>query len=716
MRCERPASRRGGGVLLFRLGAAACALGAAACAAPPPAGPPPSVVLVTIDTLRADRVGAFGGPAGLTPNFDRLAAAGASFQAAWSAAPLTLPAHASVMTGLWPPHHGLRDNGMGALPAGVPTLAQALAGGGRRTAAFVGAFVLDHRFGLDRGFATYDDEIAKAPGRPSGLEAERPGREVVDRALAWLAAGDASPFFLWVHLYDPHAPYEPPEPFRSRYAGRPYDGEVAEADAELGRLLAALDRRTGAAGTVIAVAADHGEALGDHGEPTHGLLLYEPTLRVPLAVRAPGIAPGTRVAAPVSLADLGPTLAGLAGARWPAGGPALDGRDLAADLRAGREPPTTDLYAETEYPLIFGWSALAAARRGTMKYIEAPRRELYDLLGDPGESRDLLAGERRLAAELGRGVAAIRAAPRAAAAPAGDVEEARARLATLGYLTGAAAAAGRVGRDPKDVVGLFARLERARVDLEAGRLEEAAAALDRLVAEDPENPVFRGTLAETLRRRGQREAAVSESGRALAAAPADVQGWLRLARSLESAGRPERAEEAYLQALRLDPRQAEAWNSLGVLHAGIGRLEPARADFERALAADPAHATAANNLGNVLRELGRPAEAEAAYRKATALAPTYPDPWNGLAVLEVARGNPAAALPFLDRALELAPMQHEALLNRAIAYQMLGERQRAVADLDAFLSRTRGDASYAPQRRAARQMRDALAAAIAPPG
>lgn len=681
----------------------------AGCGRERPAGPPASVVLVTLDTLRADRVGAFGGRAGLTPNLDRLAASGARFDAAWSPAPLTLPAHASLMTGLWPPHHGLRDNGMGALPAGVPTLAQALAAGGRRTGAFLGAFVLDHRFGLDRGFASYDDEIAKAPGRPGGLEAERPGREVVDRALAWLAADPASPFFLWVHLYDPHAPYAPPEPFRSRYADRPYDGEVAEADAQLGRLLEALERRGGAGATIVAVAGDHGEALGDHGEPTHGLLLYEPTLHVPLVVRAPGVAPGTRIATPVSLADLGPTLADLAGAPWPAGGPALDGRDLAADLLAGREPAPADLYAETEYPRIFGWSALAAARRGAMKYVEAPRRELYDLARDPGETRDLAAGERRLAAELRAGVEAIRAAPRAAAAPAGDDAESRARLATLGYLTGAAAASGRAARDPKDVVGLFARLERARTDLEAGRADAAAAELGRLVAEDPDNPVFRGTLAEALRRRGEREAAVAESGRALAAAPADVQGWLRLARSLESAGRPQRAEQAYLEALRLEPRQAEAWNSLGVLHAGLGRLEAARGDFERALAADPAHATAANNLGNVLRELGRAEEAAAAYRRATGLAPTYPDPWNGLAVLEIARGNPAAALPLLARALELAPMQHEALFNRAIAYQMLGERERAAADLDAFLSRTQGDAGYASQRRAALQMRAALA-------
>jgi arylsulfatase A-like enzyme/Flp pilus assembly protein TadD len=675
-----------------------------------PTGPPTSVLLVTIDTLRADRVGAFGGPPELTPHLDRLASKGARFEAAWAASPLTLPSHASLMTGLWPPRHGLRDNGQGALPSAVPTLAQALSLGGRRSAAFVGAFVLDRRFGLDRGFASYDDEIPKGPGARTGIDAERPGRVVVDRALAWLEASGPSPFFLWVHLYDPHAPYDPPAPFRERFPGRPYDGEVAAADAEVGRLLEALERRGLASSTVVAVAADHGEALGDHGEPTHGLLLYEPTLRVPMIVRAPGVAPGTRVGAPVSLVDLGPTVAGLAGTAWPAGESPRDGRDLSRELRAGREPEGADLYAETEYPRVFGWSPLAAVRRGPHKYIQAPRPELYRLDSDPGERRDLLAGERRLAAELSGRTREIREAARSAAPAAGDPAETLARLASLGYLGGASVAPS-AGRDPKEVVALFARLERAREDLEAGRLQVAADELGRLVAEDPGNPVFRGTLAEAHRRLGESGLALEQAGRALAAAPSDPQGWLRLARALESAGGDDRARAAYLELLRLDPRQADGWNSLGVLEARGGRAEAARAAFARALESDPAHATAANNLGNALRMLGRPDEAAAAYRRAIALVPSYPDPWNGLAVLEIAAGNPEAALPDLERALALAPMQHENLLNRAIAFQMLGDRRRASADLEQFLRRTQGDPSYSASRAAALRMRAGLGGA-----
>ena len=697
----------------------AAALLAAGCAARP-SGPPANVLLVTIDTLRADRVGAFGGPPGLTPAFDRLAAAGVRFEAAWAAAPLTLPSHASLMTALDPPHHGLRANGVGRLPDGIATLASAMAASGWRTAAFVGAFVLDHRFGLDRGFATYDDEIPKVPGRRSGLEAERPGRVVVDRALAWLEAERHSrpgepappPFFLWVHLYDPHAPYEPPEPYRSRYAGRPYDGEVAEADAQLGRLLDALDRLGLAAGTIVAVAADHGEALGDHGEPTHGLLLYEPTLHVPAALRAPGLAP-RRISEPVGLVDLGRTLAGLAGVSWPRppeGGPAPDGRDLSADLRAGRTPVRVDLYAETEYPRLFGWSPLAASRRGPLKYIRAPRPELYDLVADPGETRDLSGDRRREAAGLAVSLEAVRSSARQAAAAPGSDAEARARLASLGYVAGTSLpGTASAAADPKDRVALFARLEKARDEMEAGAIEPAANELRALVEEDPGNPVFRGTLAEALRRRGERDRALEESRRAVAGAPEDAAGWLRLARALDTAGRPADAVQACREALRLDPAQAEAWNLLGVLAVRSGEAEAARADFERALAADPAHATAANNLGNVLRSLGRIDAAIAAYRRATEVAPDYPDPWNGWAVAEVTRGNPEAALPAFEKAIALAPMQHETLLNRAIAYQMLGDRARAEADLGEFLRRTENDSRYAEQRRAAHAMLSALA-------
>ncbi|HET9300886.1 MAG TPA: sulfatase, partial [Candidatus Polarisedimenticolaceae bacterium] len=346
--------------MLRRLGGLLPLLGLVACASgPSPPGRPVNVVLITMDTVRADHLGCYGGSAA-TPKLDALARAGARFDQATAAAPLTLPSHATILSGLLPPAHGLRNNGGGALPGTVETLATRLSSAGYRTGAFVGAFVLDHRFGLGRGFDVYDDAITRGDRVADALEAERPGNVVVDRALEWLARDPGGkPFFLWVHLYDAHAPYAPPSPYREQYAGRLYDGEIAFVDAQVGRILAAVGP-----GALVAVVADHGEALGDHGEETHGLLLYQPTLRVPLLVQGPGIRAGTVVERAVGLADLAPTLASLAGTSLKA-----DGRDLSAALRSGEEPPSADVYSETEYPRLFGWAGMAALRRGARKHI-----------------------------------------------------------------------------------------------------------------------------------------------------------------------------------------------------------------------------------------------------------------------------------------------------------------------------------------------------------
>src|ERR1700680_254283 len=328
----------------------------AAAARTEAAGGPLNLLLVTLDTVRSDHLGCYGDAAAETPHLDALARQGVRFARASSPVPLTLPSHTTILTGLLPPHHGTRNNGTAPLAAGIPTLGTVLAGAGYRTAAFVAAFVLDHRFGLNRGFAVYDDEIERPAAASLLLEAQRPGDQVVDRALGWLAAADPRPFFLWVHLYDAHAPYNPPSPYRERHPGRPYDGAIAFDDAQVGRLLAALASRGLDDRTVVAIAADHGESLGEHGELTHGLLLYEPVLSVPLLLRAPGLA-ARRAATPVSRVELAPPLAVLLRQPLPPPpGGALDGRDLSAALLAGREPPPSELYAETRYPEVFGWS------------------------------------------------------------------------------------------------------------------------------------------------------------------------------------------------------------------------------------------------------------------------------------------------------------------------------------------------------------------------
>jgi arylsulfatase A-like enzyme/Tfp pilus assembly protein PilF len=669
----------------------------------------PNLVLVTLDTVRADHLGCYGDRAAVTPWLDRLAAEGIRFAQASSPVPLTLPSHTSMLTGLLPPHHGVRNNGAGGLREGTATLATLLAGRGYRTGAFVGAFVLDRRFGLARGFAVYDDDIPRDPRAGVSLEAERPGREVVDRALAWLAREDPRPFFLWVHLYDAHAPYRPPPQWAARHPGRPYDGEISEVDEQVGRILEQLGRRGLGDRTVVAVAGDHGEGLGEHGELTHGLLLYEPTLHVPLLLRAPGRLRPRVVATPVSLVDLAPTLAGLLGQAFARG--SRDGRDLAPALLRGGEPPATELYAETQYPAIFGWSPLAALRRRGLKYIAAPRPELYDLRRDPREAANLMAGSpaadaaRGFAARLAEIEAGAVAPPRRSAPDA----ETRARLASLGYVAGAAhtaakAAPSRPAPDPKAVVGLFQRFEQANAKLQDGDTGAALDELQRLVAADPGNPVFRGKLAAAWRDRGKIGRALPLYRQAAEAAPEDPEAWYNLAAALQEAGQLQEARQAIERALGLDAGRPEAHNTLGIIALAEGKLEEARREFAQAAALDPRNAPALNNLGNVLRALHRPDEAQRAYQRSAELAPRYAEPLNGLGALAVERDRPREALPYFERALKLAPGDHEIRLNQAIAHDLAGDAAAAVNAYRDFLAATAGDPKFAAQRRAAQQL------------
>jgi Flp pilus assembly protein TadD len=409
---------------------------------------------------------------------------------------------------------------------------------------------------------------------------------------------------------------------------------------------------------------------------------------------------------PVGLADLAPTLATLAGHPWPG---ERDGRDLAAALRDRAEPPRADLYAETQYPTLFGWSDLTSLRRGDRKAIAAPRPELYDLGRDPGELANLW--QEGVEAELLARLASWRESEVPATAPAALDAETRAKLESLGYVAPAAVETA-VGptpsalANPKDRIALFRELEAARQEMGEERLAAAVARLQAIVAADPGNPVFRGTLAEARRRQGDRGQAIELYRQAVAANPADTEAWYNLAVTLQEAGRPAEAILALTEVLRRAPAKPEAANALGVALSLTGKLDEARGAFARATELDPRNAKAWNNLGNVERDLGRPGEAEAAYGRATELAPDYPDPWNGLGTLAVQAKRPADALPLFDRALALGPHLHEVLLNRAIALELAGDREGAAEGYRAFLAATGGAqaATFAAQREAAERL------------
>src|SRR6267378_1307278 len=414
------------------------------------------VVLVTIDTLRADRVGVYGGM-DLTPRLDRIAREGAYASNAMAHVPLTRPSHATILSGRLPWELGVRDNLSPAELPSSPLLAEILKGAGFRTAAFVSSIVLERRGGFGRGFDRYDDEFPKTRSADLLNTLQKPGADTMGAALAWLEGqrgGDR--IGLWIHLYEPHDPYEPPEPYASRYRDRPYDGEVAYADALVGQLDDALDRFGLKSQTLLVVASDHGEGLGEHEETLHGFFVYETTLAVPLILRGPGIVAGGTIAANVGLVDVLPTALDLLGVPLPRGFQP-SGNSLAAALRGGQGPTNASpQYAESLVPLLhFGWSDLRVLRRGSWKYVLAPRPELYDLASDPHEQRNLTGEQPARAAAL-RGTLTklldqerrIGTTATTQTLPAGLLE----RLGALGYVSGGPSATATSGADPKDKI------------------------------------------------------------------------------------------------------------------------------------------------------------------------------------------------------------------------------------------------------------------------
>ncbi|HEV7920712.1 MAG TPA: tetratricopeptide repeat protein, partial [Thermoanaerobaculia bacterium] len=479
-----------------------------------------------------------------------------------------------------------------------------------------------------------------------------------------------------------------------------YDGEVRYVDTQVGRLLGAIDR----ANTIVVVVGDHGESLGEHGELTHGLLLYEPTLHVPWIVAAPEVK-ARSVAAPVSSVDLAPTVAALVGLPFAQ----RDGHDLSKVLLDGAEPPAAELYAETEYPAIFGWSELAAMRRGAMKLISSPKPELYDVARDPKETRNILNDERRSYRDLSARLEQVRATAVPAHPSALDAE-ARAKLASLGYVAPAALAtpANRPRAVPVEMAPLFRAFEEATWATNEGRLADAIAMLRPIVEKDPRNPVFRGSLARALRQQGDLGSAIQLYQEAVAINPDDPETWYNLAVTLQEAGRAKEGGIAVREAIRRDPSRPEAHNALGIAYSSEGNMQAAEAEFGKAIEIDPRDARAFNNLGNVLRAAGRADEAAKAYEQALAASPNYVDALNGLGVLEVQRDRPRVALEHFDRALRLAPRFYEAQLNRGIALQLAGEGAEAAEQFRNLLAELPKSADFDAQRSAARQLLSAL--------
>lgn len=623
----------------------------------------PNVLLITLDTLRADRIGAYGYPSATTPNLDRLAREGVRFADATSQSPLTGPAHAALLTGIHPGRLGIRNNASTPISGDVVTVAESLKNAGYRTGAFIGAFVVDRAYGFGQGFDVFDAAFDSFRQEVK-IQVQRPAAEVVDPALAWMSTVPAgSPFFAWVHLYDAHTPYAAPAPFGAKFKARPYDGEVAYVDAQVGRLLSALRASGTLDRTIVAVVGDHGEALGEHGEDDHGIFLYEAVMRIPWIMRLPAAsrqAAGRVINEQVRSIDLTPTLLELTGA---SNGGAMDGESLRGILRgtSRSDPPAS--YSETWYPqLHFGWSRLRAIRVGEWKYIDAPRPELYDLRTDRAERRNVISTRgsvgARMAAELD-GIEKSFAAAARAEAPQPDAETI-ARLRSLGYvgLAAPSSGAGR-GPDPKDRIDgmktFRALLTRAGDDLQRGRADAAIAKLKQAVAFNERAYDAHVMLGSAWQMKGDVEKALGEFSAAALLNTAGAAPHLLSASALLEAGRLDTAMARVTTAAALEPNSGDVELMRGRIFERAGREPEALAAYDRAVALNGSDNTARGRLASVAMTLARHDIAEPQVqlllKRGYQLSRTH----FMAGRLAEARGDKAAAVAEYRRALTLEP-------------------------------------------------------------
>ena len=636
-----------------------------------------NILLITIDTLRADHLGAYGSTEVDTPVIDRLAATGVTFERAYTPTPLTLPAHSSLMTGTYPAFHGVRDNGAFVIPDEIDTMATVFSRHGYQTAAFVAAFVLDSRWGLAGGFDTYFDEFVLPKQEVIGLGAvQRNGEEVVDEALAWLRSARTDPFFLWVHLYDPHSPYTPPEPYRSRYEGRPYLGEIAYTDAQIGRLLAGLDEQIRAR-TIVVLLADHGEGLGDHGEIEHGFFVYEEAIHVPLIVNTPfEQLHGVRRTEFVSLVDVMPTILEMVRLPVP---DAVQGESMVGLLGNEESPWRDAVYAESFYPrLHFGWSELKTLRGDRYKLIMSPEPELFDLQEDPGERANVADQMNTAFAALSRQLTLLDATYSEGAEHSAVIEldeETRARLAALGYLSTFAADVddGEVLPNPRDKIDIYNDLLRAKGLKLRGELDAAEAVLEGILVDDPGVIDAYVTLGTLYSQRGRQEAALATYEAALGHKPGDLSLVLLLVGANIKLARFDRALQVIADFEDMLPEDPRLYYTRGNLHRYLNEESAAIADYELSLAINPDAAPAWTALAGMRVSVRQFAGAREAVDRALEINPDVTDGnFVDGQLLQRARDMAGAERAYL-RELEVSPRHLRAAYNLSIVYRELNQ-------------------------------------------
>jgi arylsulfatase A-like enzyme/Tfp pilus assembly protein PilF len=635
----------------------------------------PNVVLVTIDTLRADYLGAYGNKKVETATTDRIAREGVVADDATSHVPQTRPSHGSILTGLYPWSHGLRDNYSPKMDQKIPTLATLLKARGYATGAFVSGYVLNAGSGLDVGFDTYDDPFGAAANRPGrgSHRFDRPANEALDKALAWLKPRDKKPFFLWLHLYDPHIPYDPPAPYNKKFEDNPYAGEVSFADAQLGRLLKHLDDARLRERTLVVVTSDHGEGLGEHGEEEHLLFLYETTQKVPLLFSWPGTLPqGTRVAGQFRHVDLAPTILELIGA------PALPspaGRSRAANLRSTARIPDNESPSEAIYgSLHFGYAPVRALRAEGWKYVDAPRAELYNLRDDPRELKNVIEMRGQVAeamrARLLTYDPGAKEKPKVETKVDADTAQ---RLAALGYVGGAVPLGGAAsGADPKDKVAEYQAYRRMVVQANAafvrGDLDGALAVVRRIARTGMGAFDLRLMIGRIWLRKGDIPRAVESLEAVIKSAPHAADAYIELARAHAQGGQFDKALEALDRGTKQDAAHKGLQAERGFVLRQKGDLAAARAALERAKARDPENDRVREGLALVYRDMGDLRKAVSEMQAAVKADPQYGDGWRTLGDLLSAQKKWPEAARAYERAIRVNARDGAAMFALGKAY------------------------------------------------
>jgi len=663
-----------------------------------------NVLLIIIDTLRADRVG-YSGYDIKTPHMDSLASEGTRFIDATCQYPMTLPSHASIMTGTFPQFHGIRSNGNYYLKKDFTTLAEALKENGFATSAFIGSVVLDSKYGLAQGFDLYDDTF-KTPDYLEDIESQNLAQDVYQSAKKWFDAHHQKKFFMWVHFYDPHAPYIPPSPFDKEYKD-PYDGEVAYTDVYVGKLMDMLKEKGVYKNTLVVLTGDHGEGLGEHDEPTHAIFLYDTTVKVPLLFHCPGTIPEKiTVKDQVRTVDFMPTILDMLKIKVPK---AVQGESL-VPLMQGEKRKEVYSYAETYFPFLSnGWAPLKCLRAGGFKFIKAPKPELYDLSSDPGELHNILNEKPQTAREMMGQLDELEAkyqAEKTAEKITLSLEE-RERLESLGYVeffdeedlkkTGLP--------DPKDKIQLFNQIQTADDLLREGKLREAEAILDRVLLSDPGNPGIHYLLAQTHFENGRYEEAASALTKVLEVNKRNTTAFLQLGLCYLYLGRTEEAEKEFKVVFQLTPEDVDSLSVIATAFKEKANLAKSRDYIERAVALDGENLKFRLQLAEVLEMLQEDERALKEFEFVLDRDPGSAQAYLGLGLYHLNRGNLAQGVSSLEKSLSLSPspLVHFSL---GLAYKMAGRDREALELLKKYLEEA--PASEAERKKIAQKVIDSI--------